>query len=96
MITAHWRRIVSGIKAELTVWQRVSKHPNTPSAARWLLGLALLYLVSPIDLIPDWIPLLGQLDDLIVVPLLIRLALRYIPQAVIEDCRRTEHDNANA
>lgn len=55
--------------------------------ARWLLGLALAYLVSPIDLIPDCVPVIGYLDDLIVVPLLVVMALRLVPADVLAECR---------
>jgi uncharacterized membrane protein YkvA (DUF1232 family) len=65
------------------VWQ----HPRTPRASKWLLGLALAYFVSPIDLIPDWIPVLGQLDDLLIVPTLIFLAVRLVPRSVLQECR---------
>jgi uncharacterized membrane protein YkvA (DUF1232 family) len=53
-----------------------------------MIGAAILYFVSPIDLIPDAIPVLGQLDDLLIVPGLIYLALCIIPAAVKADCRR--------
>ncbi|MCS3904030.1 uncharacterized membrane protein YkvA (DUF1232 family) [Methylohalomonas lacus] len=89
----HWRQLVTRIKAESSVWRCVAEHPGTPRSARWLLGLALFYLLSPVDLIPDWIPLLGQLDDLVIVPLLIWLARRRIPAWVIDDCRARQHQS---
>ncbi|PKO54664.1 MAG: hypothetical protein CVU26_01170 [Betaproteobacteria bacterium HGW-Betaproteobacteria-2] len=55
--------------------------------AKLLLWLAVAYLLLPFDLIPDFIPLIGQLDDLIVVPGLIYLALKLIPETLIEECR---------
>ncbi|MFA9460672.1 YkvA family protein [Thiohalorhabdus methylotrophus] len=75
-------------RRELGVYRRVLGHPGTPRAARWLLGLAVGYALSPVDLIPDWIPLLGQLDDLVLVPLLVWLALRRVPGEVLAECRR--------
>ncbi len=62
-------------------------HPKTPWLSRILLGAATAYFVSPIDLIPDVIPVLGQLDDLLIVPGLIYLAFRLVPAEVIEACR---------
>ena len=75
-----------------------------PRASRWLLGAAVAYALSPVDLIPDFIPVLGHLDDAVVVPLLIWLALRRVPkelilehrrQAATEQCR-SARDNADA
>lgn len=64
------------------------KDPATPLAARVAIACAIGYAVSPVDLIPDFIPVLGQLDDLLIVPALIALAIRLIPPAVAARCRK--------
>ena len=60
----------------------------TPFPAKAVIAVTIAYAVSPIDLIPDFIPVLGQLDDLVFVPALIVLALRMIPPEVAARCRR--------
>ena len=75
-------------KQEVRTYQLVLQDPRTPRPAKWLLGFALTYLLSPIDLIPDMIPIIGHLDDLIIVPGLVALALQMIPRDVVEDCRQ--------
>jgi uncharacterized membrane protein YkvA (DUF1232 family) len=62
----------------LALWKLV-RHPDTPRAPKWVALLVLAYALSPIDLIPDFIPVLGQLDDLLLVPLGIALAVRLTP-----------------
>ena len=75
------------IKEEIEVYQLVRKHKRTPLAAKILLWIAIGYLFTPVDLIPDFIPILGSLDDFILVPALVILALRMIPKEVVEECR---------
>jgi uncharacterized membrane protein YkvA (DUF1232 family) len=63
----------------LALW-KLFRHPETPRPARWIAIAVIAYAVSPIDLIPDFIPVLGLLDDLIIVPLGIALAVRLTPK----------------
>ena len=70
----------------MTLWF-VLKHPHTPWLARALAAILTAYALSPIDLIPDFIPVLGYLDDLIIVPLGIWLLLKIIPEQVLMECR---------
>jgi uncharacterized membrane protein YkvA (DUF1232 family) len=62
------------------------KDPRVPWHAKVFTACVVAYAFSPIDLIPDFIPVLGYLDDIIIVPLGIKLALRMIPNVVIKDC----------
>jgi uncharacterized membrane protein YkvA (DUF1232 family) len=65
--------------------RRVAADPRTPRRARWMLiGLA-IYLASPIDLIPDFLPVIGQLDDLLIIPLVLGYVRRIIPRDVWEE-----------
>ena len=63
------------------------QHPQTPWLPKWVSVLVVAYALSPIDLIPDFIPLLGYLDDVIIVPLGILLAIRLMPAQVLEACQ---------
>lgn len=65
------------------------RHPHTPWYARLVVACVVAYAFSPIDLIPDFIPVLGYLDDLILVPLGVAFALRLIPTSVLDECRQT-------
>jgi len=64
------------------------KDPQTPWSAKLLIGATVAYAVSPVDLIPDFIPILGQLDDLVILPVMITLALKLIPREIMARCRR--------
>ena len=71
----------------LAVWY-ASLDQRTPWYARLLAGLVAAYAFSPIDLVPDFIPVLGYLDDLLLIPLGVGLAVRLIPAGVMADCRQ--------
>ena len=75
------------LKRETYALYLAVRDPRTPWYARALAGAVVAYALSPIDLIPDFIPVIGYLDDLIVVPLGIALALKLIPAQVMADCR---------
>ena len=62
------------------------KHKDTPLLAKAIATFALFYAISPIDLIPDVIPVIGYLDDLLILPILITLCIKLIPKAVMEEC----------
>ncbi len=82
------REIARRLKTELAVYRLVLKHPQTPMLAKILLGLAVGYVLLPFDLIPDFIPLIGHLDELVIVPGLVYLALRLVPDNVMAECRQ--------
>ena len=82
------KRQARRLKRQLWALYLALKDPETSWSARLLILLTVAYATSPIDLIPDFIPVLGQLDDLIIVPVLIGLALRKIPKPVMARCRR--------
>ncbi|NWF71098.1 MAG: DUF1232 domain-containing protein [Chloroflexi bacterium] len=88
----HWAQRV---EQEIDVYRRVLAHAHTPWYAKAVLGLALAYFVLPIDLIPDPIPVLGQLDDLLIVPGLIWLALKLIPPQIVTGCREEAQQRAS-
>lgn len=81
------RQIARQFKRELAVYRLVLADPRTPLPAKLVLGAAVGYLLLPFDLIPDFIPVIGQLDDLVIVPGLVLIALKLIPQTVLDDCR---------
>jgi len=76
-----------GIAGKIAMYRKLFKDKRVPVKSKILLGLAIGYVVCPIDLIPDFIPVLGQLDELIIVPLLLKAAMKYVPENVKNDYR---------
>ena len=63
------------------------KDKEAPLPAKIFAGITVVYALSPIDLVPDFIPVLGYLDDVIILPALVALTIRFIPKEVLERCR---------
>jgi uncharacterized membrane protein YkvA (DUF1232 family) len=87
MALENWRRRARELRTQSYALYFAMKHPRVPFTAKLLAASVAAYAASPIDLIPDFIPVLGYLDDLIVVPLGIALVIRMIPPEVWADCR---------
>ncbi len=84
-----WNRLKAAGQAfrrEVQTYRLLAQHPRTPKLAKALIAAAVAYALSPIDLIPDFIPVLGHLDDVVVVGVLVITARRLIPAEVIEEC----------
>jgi uncharacterized membrane protein YkvA (DUF1232 family) len=68
----------------MRLW-RALRHPHSPNWLKWAVAGLALYLVSPIDLLPDFIPFVGIVDDLVLIPLAIRFLLKKLPRQVLDD-----------
>ena len=79
-----WAR---GIKRDVVTVYFAARDPQAPTGARLLAAVVAAYALSPIDLIPDFIPVLGYLDDLLIVPLGLLLVMRLMPDEVIANAR---------
>jgi len=82
----HWTQAVT---RDVVAVYLAARDPRVPWYAKAVAGCVAAYALSPIDLIPDFIPVLGHLDDLIIVPLGILLAVRLIPPAIMAEHRKT-------
>lgn len=79
------RDVASFLPACVTTARRLRRHPDVPRRAKAALLVAVVWVLSPIDLLPEFLPVIGPLDDVIAVVLLLRYAARSVPRAVIED-----------
>jgi uncharacterized membrane protein YkvA (DUF1232 family) len=73
------------LRKELLVLYFALKDKRTPIVPKFITLVAVLYLLSPIDIIPDFIPVVGYLDDMVIVPLLLSLAIKLLPVSVREE-----------
>jgi uncharacterized membrane protein YkvA (DUF1232 family) len=87
MIIKSWKTKSKRLKSEVYALYLASKDPRTPWYAKILAALIMSYALSPIDLIPDFIPIAGYVDDLILIPLGIALLIKIIPKDILEECR---------
>lgn len=81
------KRRARELKQELAVVWFAARHPRTPFIAKAVAAAVIAYAFSPIDLIPDFIPVLGYVDDLLLLPLGVWIVLRLIPPDVMSECR---------
>lgn len=79
-----WARVIK--RDAVTLWFAY-KNPKTPIFAKCLCVLVVAYALSPFDLIPDFVPILGYVDDVLLLPALIWLSLRLVPDDILADCR---------
>lgn len=86
----HWAR---RLKNDVIAMYFAMKHPQTPLYAKVFAAIIVGYALSPIDLIPDFVPVLGYVDDVILLPLCIALAIRIIPPKILEACREKAQNN---
>ena len=93
-----WKRLSvvwSLVKGDAKMLWYALQHPQAPSWLKWGTAGVVLYLVSPIDLIPDVIPVLGALDDIVLVPLAIRWLLKNLPESIRQDIERRANGKTN-
>jgi uncharacterized membrane protein YkvA (DUF1232 family) len=95
-ILPHWRTAAHRLKLEVYTLYLAYRDPRTPLYARIFAACVVAYAFSPIDLIPDLIPVLGYLDDLALIPLGVYLALKMIPAPVMIDSRRQAREVMDA
>jgi len=81
------KRWARALKRDTLALYLAARDPRTPWYAKAFAAMVVAYALSPIDLVPDFIPVIGYLDDLLLVPLGLWIAMRLIPPDVIEDCR---------
>lgn len=87
MKSGTWKHWVNELKKNTYALYLASRDSRVPIIAKLIIGLVVAYALSPIDLIPDFIPIIGYLDDLILLPLGIWLSIRLIPQVVWQECQ---------
>lgn len=93
-LAVRWRASARRLKRDVYALYLAARDPRTPWYARAVVGLVAAYALSPIDLIPDFIPVIGYLDDLIIVPLGILLVIRMVPAEVMAEARARADERA--
>lgn len=91
----NWKNSVKKIKSDIPALFFALKEKETPVVAKIMAGITVAYALSPIDLIPDFIPIFGYLDDFILLPLLIALTVKLIPKAILETSRLKAEEISN-
>ncbi len=77
------------VRGDARLLWRALRHPLAPGWLKAGVAVLVLYLISPVDLIPDWVPVLGVMDDLVLIPLAIRFMLKRLPAHLRNDIARS-------
>jgi uncharacterized membrane protein YkvA (DUF1232 family) len=91
-----WAERAKRLRTELYALYLAARHPDTPWYAKLMVAGFVAYAVTPVDLFPDAIPVLGIIDDLIFVPVAIALAVRFVPAPVLAECRGRAQEHVAA
>jgi uncharacterized membrane protein YkvA (DUF1232 family) len=98
-----WQRLAASLRTrageqyqQVKVILRALVHPGVPWHVKMICGCGMLYVVSPLQVIPNFIPVIGQMDDVLVIGLCIRLLKRSLSPAVLEECRRQPSSRSEA
>lgn len=83
------RELYQLFKKEVHIYKLILEDKETPKMGKFFLGLAVGYFFLPFDLVPDFIPILGQLDELVIVPILLFIAFKLIPPEIVEKHRQS-------
>ena len=83
-----WKKRANALKKHTYALYLMSRHPRVSVFAKLLIGIVVAYALSPVDLIPDFVPIVGYLDDLLILSLGIWFALRLVPKDVWAECQR--------
>jgi uncharacterized membrane protein YkvA (DUF1232 family) len=86
-LLAEFKQRAHRLKAESFALYLAARHPGTPWYAKLFVAAIVAYAFSPIDIIPDFVPVLGYVDDLILIPLGVALAVKMVPSSVLAECR---------
>ena len=86
------KKKVKELKYNLSALYLAFKRKDVPLLAKIFIVITIGYALSPIDLIPDFIPILGYLDDLIIIPFLIFISIKLIPKEIMDECREQARD----
>jgi uncharacterized membrane protein YkvA (DUF1232 family) len=90
---ANFKQRMRRLKSETYALYLAARHPETPWYAKVFVAGIVAYAFSPIDLIPDFVPILGYVDDLVLIPLGIAIAIKMIPADVLAECRTRAQDS---
>jgi uncharacterized membrane protein YkvA (DUF1232 family) len=93
VFSGYWKDRAKTLRHEIHALYLCSRHPGTPVLAKLLAAIIIAYALSPIDLIPDFVPVLGYLDDLLLIPAGIALLIKLIPNEVLNECRERVREN---